>query len=114
MFANDIKVWNVPHVDGLRSADLISFIINDCDGEQYLPRNYSEYTPNRTWLANICTSFLYMSNVGNSLNYEGFRQKVKEVLAEREEKILNKYNLSINIDPRIASIFKLSSMISSK
>ena len=58
MFAEDIKVWSVPHVDGLRSADFISFIVHDCNGEVYLPRNYTEYTPNRTWLANICTFYV--------------------------------------------------------
>ena len=44
MFAEDIKVCSVLHVDSLRYIDLISFIVQNCNGEVYLPRNYTEYT----------------------------------------------------------------------
>ena len=44
----------MPHVAGLRSNDLIKFVVEDCDGEDYLPRSYIDYIPNRAWLANLC------------------------------------------------------------
>ena len=52
--------------------------------------------------------------LGNSLDYEGFQQKIKDVLAERQETLLKRNNLSINRDQRIASIFQSSTMIASK
>ena len=103
MFAEDIKVCNVPHVDSLRSVDLISFIAQNCNGEVYLPRNY---TQNILLIEHSLPTFVFlmyiMLNIGNSLDFEGFQQLVKDVLAERQKSLLQKNNLLINIDPRIA------------
>ena len=50
---------------------------------------------------------------GNSLNYSGYQDLIKSVLKEREDMMLKKRNLSINIDSRIAEIFKSSKMVAS-
>ena len=80
MFAEDIKVCCVPHVDGLRSVDLISFFVQNCNGEVYLPRNYTEYTPNRTWLANICISNVHNVKYRQFLGLRGFPAIGKECI----------------------------------
>ena len=51
-----IEVCVLPHVKGLRSKDLIELLINYWNGQQYLPYDYIDYTPNRSWLANLCKS----------------------------------------------------------
>ena len=58
LLSKDVTVCQIPHVDGLRSGDLIKFIVEDWDGEDFLPKNYIDYIPNRAWLANICNNSL--------------------------------------------------------
>ena len=87
MFSEDIKVWSVPHVDGLGSADLISFIVHDCNGEVYLPRNYIEYTPNRTLLANICTFYLSEAKYRQLLGFWRLSAYSKRSFVWKTEKI---------------------------
>ena len=53
LFSDEVKVCQVPHIKGLRSENVIDFIINKLDGEDYLPSNYVAYPPNKTWLWNV-------------------------------------------------------------
>ena len=101
-----------PHVDWLRVKDLIKFIIEDCLGEIFLPRNYLESTPNREWLANICSFIFSLIFLGNTLNYEKFQQMIHDVLSLREDRLLKKKHMVIDIDPKFAFILKNSSMVS--
>ena len=54
-FEEEVRVRSVPYIKGLRTQDLLDFIIHKCNAIDYLPNNYVDRTPNRTWLANICT-----------------------------------------------------------
>ena len=49
--------------------------------------------------------------IGNTLNTEIFQNKIKEVLKLREDHILNKKNLAIDIDSRLAKAFESSQMV---
>ena len=53
LFSNEVKVWSIPHVDGLRSENIIEFVVNKLAGEDYLPSNYFIYYTSRTWLCNL-------------------------------------------------------------
>ena len=49
-----VIVCCLPQVDGLRVKDLVSFCLNQDNGEEYLPSNFYKRPPNREWLGNIC------------------------------------------------------------
>ena len=63
-------------------------------------------------------TFVLLSNlifiISNSLNYDWFQDLIKSVLKERENMMIKKRNLSINIDLRIAEIFKSSTIVAGK
>ena len=71
-------------------------------------------SPSEHGLSTYIILLSLLQYLGNSLDYEGFQQMIKDVLAERQEALLKKNNLSINIDPRIASIFQSPTIIASK
>ena len=48
------------------------------------------------------------------MNYDGFKDLIKSILKEREDMILKRRNLSIDIDLRIAEILKSSLMLAGK
>ena len=52
--SQNVKVCVLLHVKGLRSKDLVEFVTTYCNGESYLPDDYVDHTPNRSWLANLC------------------------------------------------------------
>ena len=43
-----------------------------------------------------------------------FQAYIKDILAQRENELLKKHQLNININPRIAQIFENSNSVSSK
>ena len=57
LFSNEVKVWSIPHVEGLRFQNIIYFIVNKIDSEIYLPSNYFIYYPSRVWLCNLGKHF---------------------------------------------------------
>ena len=65
------------------------------------------------WLLSVGCSSLLIA-IGNSLNFDLFQQRIRDVLLLREQELLKNKNLSICIDPRIAEIFKSSAMVASK
>ena len=52
-FCDEIRVCQVPHIQGLRSEDVIDFIVKKWEEEDYLPSNYIAYPPNKSWICNI-------------------------------------------------------------
>ena len=111
MKADEVRVCTVPHVKNLRTVDLIQFLIEKWDGEEYLPSNYMERSPFRSWVANLCNYYLTNFSLANTLGYNEFTKLIKDVLTDREESILEKRNLSSNISPQIALIFKNSKIV---
>ena len=63
----------------------------------------------------MSVSLLHASiSLGNSLDNEKFKVFMKEVLAEREEALLEKNKMVVNIVPAIASIFENSKNVTGR
>ena len=73
-----------------------------------------ERSPFRSWVANLCNYYLTNFSLGNTLGHNEFTKLISEVLTDREESILERRNLSINISPQIALIFKNSKMVAGR
>ena len=56
--AKEVLVWTVPHVEGLKTKDLIDYLIEEWEGIEYLPDNYLEHQPHRVWVVNLCRILL--------------------------------------------------------
>ena len=114
LFAEDVRVRSPPHVDGLGCTDLIEFNVKECNSEKYIPPIIQSIHPIVLgWQISVSIAFLFLI-IGNSLNFNCFQQRIKDVLILREEELLKKKNLSISIDSRIAEIFKSSAVVASK
>ena len=68
---------------------------------------------NRGYVTSVCF-ILYITFKANTLDPAAFGALVKEMTIKREEHILDKSNLIIKMDPRIARIFHNSHNVSSK
>ena len=106
-----MRVCSVPHLKKLRTKDLIEFLVTECDGDEYLPADYTERAPPRDWIANICKNWSLLNHLGTILQPDLFQQKIKDLLAKRQEHILENNNLTIDINSRIAGIFERSQMV---
>ena len=110
----DIKVTTVPHLKGLRTVDLIEFIAEKLDSSEYLPDNYVDQPPNRTWIGNICVHRIVYFNIGNTLNQQLFKQFIHQKLSEREKEFIKAQNLWTEVDEHIANVFNTSQMMACK
>ena len=54
----------------------------------------------------------YPDNIGNSLDTKMFQSYVKEKLAKREQRILQKQHMTMDVDSDFAKSFKSSQMVS--
>ena len=52
--SDKVTVRVLLHVDGLRTRDILEFLIKDVGGEAFLPDNYCEKALDRSWLINLC------------------------------------------------------------
>ena len=52
--------------------------------------------------------------LGNSLNEEAFKEKIQDAIKQRQDEIVEKQELQIVTDQRIAQAINRSSLISSK
>ena len=49
--------------------------------------------------------------IGNTLNYEKFQSYISEMLQKREAKLLEKRQLTMDVDGRVAKIINSSQMV---
>ena len=103
----------MPHVKGLRTLDLLKFLVDECDGADYLPKNFKAKTIHRDWLTSLC---MFFNNIiiGNSLHCDRFSDFIDRKLEQRQNKLIKKNCLSIQVPQQIADIFTNSRMVSSK
>ena len=101
----------VPHLKGLQTEDLIQFLVEEYDGEMYLPSNYVERISNHRWVANLCTAHEFNLLLGNTLQHDRHQSMIKKVLIEREDKKLHKRNIAVDNDQHIAKILKSLKMV---
>ena len=71
-----------------------------------------EYTPNHNWLAIYVNDLNFSYSIENSLDTQKFQSYVKEELAKREQLILQKLHLTMDVDADFAKSFNDSQMVS--
>ena len=52
--SKDVLISYLPHIKGLRTEDLVYFLVNDSEKEEYLPSNYNHIVLYRDWVGNLC------------------------------------------------------------
>ena len=84
----NMRVWGHSHVNRLRSTNLIELVVKENnEREIYLVCNYSEYTSViLDWQISVSMLSLF-SIIRNSLEFNGFQQRIKDVLILREFKL---------------------------
>ena len=50
---NNVKIINVPHIEGLRVPDLLEFASKHWDISRYMPEYECEKYPSRKWIWNV-------------------------------------------------------------
>ena len=111
--SKDVVMRILPHINGLRTDDLLKFLINVCNAENYLPPKYDEINLHRDWLGNLCKNVSLIITIGNSLMPDQFDEYVKEKLASWQKSIIQTKYLSVEALPKFANLFKSSLMVSS-
>ena len=106
-----VKVCTIQNFEWLRSKDFTNFIIEESDGLDYLPDNFVEYTPNRNWLAIYVSDLNFSYSIENYLDTQKFQSYVKEELAKREQLILQKQQLTMDVDADFAKSLNDSQMV---
>ena len=100
----------MPHLKDLRIAHIIDFIIFKCDGECYLHGNYLKHSLNRSWLCNIGIviniTYLYCKHSGSRRFWFIYQEH------HGEEHFLEKKNLVVKMDLKVAKIFRESKNVS--
>ena len=52
--SKEVIICHLPHIKGLRTEDLVNFLVDDSQWENYLPSNYNETVLYRDWVGNLC------------------------------------------------------------
>ena len=60
--SKDVAMRVLPHIAGLRTEDLLKFLIWECDAESYLPPRFNEINLYREWIGNLCKEGLLLIN----------------------------------------------------
>ena len=108
-----VVVLSIPHFRGLRTSDMLEFLIHDRYAEHYLPPKYDQIVLNREWIGNLCKCFC-CSFSGNSIHPEAFHNYVESKMYSRQQKITKNKQLSLDVLPKFEQILKSSLMVSSK
>ena len=103
--AANIKILQVPHYDGLTIKNMLEFAKPYVKVTEALPIEPREVEklPRE-----------YITNIINTLVGDDFQKWVKCKIAERHQKLQQEMNMTVNLDPEIAEIFKASKSISGK
>ena len=59
--AKDVVMRVLPHIAGLRTEDLLKFLLEKCGAESYLPPRWSEINLYREWIGNLCKELSLLS-----------------------------------------------------
>ena len=110
----DVIIRHLPHVEGLRTENLLEFLINDCEGLDFLPAKYENINLYRDWVGNICMLIWFYNTIGNSLQTILFGDYVEDKLYRRQQHITQNKWLSIQVLPKFVKLFDSSHMVSSK
>ena len=68
-----------------------------------MPDEAESKTINRQWLCNLC-NFLYLLFIGNTFNEDDFETMIYDAIKNREQKIIDKNSMEINVESRIAIV----------
>ena len=82
-------------------------------GQDYVPQNYHERTPNRVWMANLCKGCA-VGLIANSIDTLGFQEFISSVLKQRSSRILEKQGFSMDVDSNVARILTSSKFVAGK
>jgi len=102
-----VKVIQLPHYEGLTTEDILEFAegFNGGAALRALPEDRKE-------LLKLPRS--YIANVIYTEAGEPFQDWANKIINDRNKKIVQSKDLTINMDPTLAAIFKASSAVSGK
>ena len=97
-----VKVVRVPHLEGLRIKDILSWARERIDIDRYIPDYDYQKEPNRELFVNLV----------NTLLEEEFKEFIRAKLRARETKVIKNRNLGITAKDEFIEIFKHSKSVS--
>ena len=113
MKGSQIKPIYVPHINGLRSKDILKFSQSKVDIKVYLPEfKDKEKLPERTWLWNIGTLSSKI-NIVSTLSHADFKKFVSSKIKENDAIQKRKRREEIDVIPEFSEMFKNSEIITS-
>ena len=105
IMSEDVRVFQVPHYEGLTMADLLGFANRYELVMRALPSEPREITKlHRAYVANVIYTV-----VGDD-----FREWVLQQIQIRNRKVQEQNNMVVHLDPEIARIFHASTSVSGK
>ena len=108
-----IKIFELPHIEGLRIPDLLEFASKHWAINKYMPEYECEKYPSRKWIWNVSEFLMYHLSIINSLIQDRFKQFVDGKLTETNEKIDKKHENKFSVLPVMAKVFAETKFISS-
>ena len=102
--SENAKHLHVPMYESLTVATILEFGQHSDKLKSYLPEERDMYKLPRQWIINV----IY------SLCGDSFREWVSQQVKDRNERLAEKRDLMIDLDPDIAAAFTRSAYISSK
>ena len=99
---SEVKVIRVPHLEGLRTKDILQWARERVDIDRYISDYEYQKEPNREWFVNFV----------NTLLEEDFREFINDKWRSRERKVINNKNLGITAKEEFIEIFKNSRSVS--
>ena len=100
--SDDIKYLACPHYEGLSIKNILEFASKDARVPKYLPDDRDIDKVPRQWIVNICYTILG----------KPFADWVGESIAHRNQKVAEKQDLLLDLDPEILKAFHQSKNIS--
>ena len=99
---SEVKVIRVPHLEGLRTKDILQCARERVDIDRYIPDYEYQKEPNRKWFVNLVNTFLE----------EDYREFINDKWRSSERKVINNKNLGITAKEEFIEIFKNSRSVS--
>ena len=114
IYGGDVVQVRIPHIKGLRVADIIEFAKKHIDIMTYLPEYKTERYPSRSWIWNLGILIILKTWIVATLTGDKFKKFVEEKMQEQEAEYARDKKTKFSALPEFISLIKESKILSRK
>jgi hypothetical protein len=114
LLSSNVNIVKIPHIEGLRTADIVEFASRHIDLKKYLPEYKTPRYQSRSWVCNLGKNIKIMCTIVATLIEGEFKDFVLEQMKNQEDGCKRKRNTQMAAIPEFVSMIKESEFLSSK